>query len=132
MRFYEDIKKTSENRLPQRNYYIPGGKAEYMLLCGKWRFNYYRLEEDVPQNIENWGEIPVPSCWQAKGYENPNYANVAYPYPVDPPYVPDENPCGVYERDFDLGEKWGKIYFVLEGVSSCGIVYVNGKYVGYT
>lgn len=132
VRFYEDIKKTSENRLPQRNYYIPGGKAEYMLLCGKWRFNYYRLEEDVPQNIENWGEIPVPSCWQAKGYENPNYANVAYPYPVDPPYVPDENPCGVYERDFDLGEKWGKIYFVLEGVSSCGIVYVNGKYVGYT
>ena len=132
MRFYENIKKTSENRLPQRAYYIPRGNAEYILLNGNWNFAYYSDETEVPENIDKWDEIPVPSCWQALGYENPNYTNINYPYPVDPPYVPDENPCGIYERDFDLGEKRGKIYFVLEGVSSCGILYVNGKYVGFT
>ena len=82
--------------------------------------------------IEKWDEISVPSCWQTLGYENPNYTNINYPYPVDPPFVPDDNPCGVYERDFDLGEKWGKIYFVLEGVSSCAFLYINDEYVGYT
>ena len=132
MRFYENILKTSENRLTQRAYYIPGGKAEYMLLNGSWRFAYFEKENEAPEVIEKWDEIPVPSCWQALGYENPNYTNINYPYPVDPPFVPDDNPCGVYERDFDLGEKWGKTCFVLEGVSSCGIVYVNGKYVGFT
>ncbi len=132
MRFYENILKTSENRLPQRAYYIPKGKAEYMLLNGSWRFAFFEHEEEAPEKIEKWDEITVPSCWQTKGYENPNYTNINYPYPVDTPYVPDDNPCGVYERDFDLGEKWGKIYFVLEGVSSCGIVYVNGNYVGFT
>ena len=75
--------------------------------------------------------MPVPSCWQLLGYENPNYTNINYPYPCDPPYVPDANPCGVYERDFSI-KKWGKVYFVLEGVSSCAFVYVNGAYVGFT
>ncbi|MBO5231125.1 MAG: glycoside hydrolase family 2 [Clostridia bacterium] len=132
MRFYENILKTSENRLPQRAYYIPRGKAEYILLNGKWRFAYFSDEAEVPESIDKWDEIPVPSCWQALGYENPNYTNINYPYPVDMPYVPDENPCGIYEREFDLGEIIGKTYFVLEGVSSCGIVWVNGKYVGFT
>ena len=132
MRFYENVLKTSENRLPRRAYYIPSGKAEYMLLNGTWHFAYFKDESEASEAIEKWDEVPVPSCWQALGYENPNYTNVNYPYPVDPPYVPDDNPCGIYEREFDLGEKWGKTYFVLEGVSSCGIVYVNGEYVGYT
>lgn len=132
MRFYEDILKTSENRLPQRAYYIPKGNAEYMLLNGTWRFAFFDSEEEVPENIEKWDEIPVPSCWQSLGYENPNYSNINYPYPVDTPYVPDDNPCGIYEREFDLGEKSGKVYFVLEGVSSCGVIWVNGKYVGFT
>ena len=52
-------------------------------------------------------------------------------YPCDPPYVPDANPCGIYEREFTL-KKWGKVYFVLEGVSSCAFVSVNGTYVGFT
>ena len=132
MRFYENILKTSENRLPQRAYYIPEGKSEYMLLNGNWRFVYFKNEDEAPEKIEKWDEIPVPSCWQALGYENPNYTNINYPYPVDPPFVPDDNPCGIYERDFDSGENLGKTYLVLEGVSSCGIVYLNGKYVGFT
>lgn len=132
MRNYENPRATSENRCVPRSYYIPGGKSEYTLLNGQWRFAYYSRDIDVPENIENWETIPVPSCWQLHGYENPNYSNINYPYPCDPPYVPDDNPCGIYEREFELAEKWGKVYFVFEGVSSCAYLYVNGQYVGFT
>ena len=132
MRQYENPRQTSENRCAPRSYYIPGGKSEYTLLNGDWRFAFYGRDIDVPEVIDRWDTIPVPSCWQLQGYENPNYSNINYPYPCDPPYVPDDNPCGVYEREFELAEKWGKIYFVLEGVSSCAYLYINGAYVGFT
>ncbi len=133
MRIYENILKTSENRLPQRAYYIPKGKSEYMLLNGNdWRFAYFTRDIDYTDNIEKWDTIAVPSCWQTLGYENPNYSNINYPYPFDPPFVPDDNPCGVYEKDFEIKSLWGKVYYVLEGVSSCGFVYINGEYVGFT
>lgn len=98
MRVYENILKTSENRLNPRCHYIPKGVATYTLLNGEWDFAYFKRDVDVPDFIEDWDKIEVPSCWQLKGYENPNYTNVNYPYPVDPPYVPDDNPCGVYRR----------------------------------
>lgn len=132
MRFYENTQITSENRLAPRSYYIPEGKSEYLLLNGTWRFKYYPLDIDVEKNITDWDSINVPSCWQLKGYENPNYTNINYPYPVDPPYVQDENPCGVYERDFEIENKWGRIYYIFEGVASCATLYINGKYVGFT
>lgn len=132
MRVYENPEKTSENRLPPRSYYIPGGISQYTLLNGDWRFAYYSRDIDVPEMITHWDTIPVPSCWQSLGYEDPNYTNTNYPYPVDMPYVPDDNPCGVYEREFVLSGKWGRVYYVLEGVSSCAFVYINGSYVGFT
>ena len=132
MRFYENPQKTSENRLAPRSYYIPEGASEYTLLNGTWNFKYYERDIDTEENIADWDTIPVPSCWQILGYENPNYTNVVFPYPCDPPYVPDENPCGVYERTFNIDKKWGKIYFVLEGVSSCAEIFVNGNRVGFT
>ncbi len=132
MRDYENLQKTSENRNALRNYYIPTGISEYHLLNGEWKFAYFERDIDVPKTIEKWDTIPVPSCWQLYGYENPNYTNLRYPYPVDPPYVPDDNPCGVYEREFEISTKWGKVYFVLEGVSSCAYVFVNNEYVGFT
>ena len=132
MRNYENPQVTSENRCPARSYYIPGGKSEYHLLNGDWRFAFFSRDIDVPETVESWDTIPVPACWQLHGYENPNYSNINYPYPCDPPYVPDDNPCGVYEREFELAEKWGKVYFVFEGVSSCAYLYINGLYVGFT
>ena len=132
MRIYENPKRTSENRVKSRSYCIPGGVSEYMLLNGTWNFAYFARDIDVPETIEKWDSIPVPSCWQILGYENPNYTNVNYPYPVDQPYVPNDNPCGVYQRQFEISQKWGKIYFVLEGVASCAFVYVNGRYVGFS
>ncbi len=132
MRFYENPLKTSENRLSSRSYYIPKGISEYKLLNGEWDFAYFERDIDVPEKIENWDKIPVPSCWQLQGYENPNYANINYPFPVDTPFVPDDNPCGVYNREFELENKWGRVYFVFEGVSSCASLYINGNYVGFT
>lgn len=132
MRFYEDFEHTSKNRLPARSYYIPGGKSEAQLLNGTWRFAYFSRDIDAQNPITKWDEISVPSCWQSLGYENPNYTNVNYPFPVDVPYVPDENPCGVYEREFTISSLWGRVFLALDGVATCGIVFVNGREVGYS
>ncbi|MBR2885527.1 MAG: DUF4981 domain-containing protein, partial [Clostridia bacterium] len=146
MRIYERFDKTSENRVKERAYYIPydtlqkalEGKKEnsayYKLLNGRWNFAFFKRDIDVPEKITSWDSVVVPSCWQSLGYEKPGYTNYNYPHPVDAPYVPDDNPCGVYEREFTLDEMWAerKTYAVFEGVSSCLILYVNGEYVGFS
>lgn len=146
MRIYERFDKTSENREPQRAYYIPydtlekaidGNKecsAYYKLLNGNWCFRYFERDIDVPDKIDTWDEIKVPSCWQTLGYGKPYYTNINYPHPVDAPYVPDDNPCGVYERSFVIDAAWDKrkTYIVFEGVSSCMFLYINNSYVGYS
>lgn len=149
MRFYERPDFISENRLPQRAYYIPYESEEkalagnrrdsayYRLLNGNWDFRYYECDDDLPHDltaIDDWDTIPVPSCWQLHGYDKPYYTNVNYPYPVDPPYVPDVNPCGVYRTTFSLDGGWAtrQTRIVFEGVSSCLSLYINGTYVGYT
>ncbi len=146
MRFYENFEKTSENRLAPRAHYIPYDSIEgallgdkekspyYSLLNGNWDFAYFPIEAYAPENPEKWDSIPVPSCWQLLGYEPPYYTNVNYPHPIDPPYVPDENPCGIYRRTFTLKKGWEsrKTHIVFEGVSSCLVLYINGKYVGFS
>jgi len=146
MRIYETFNKTSENREDQRAYYIPydtlekalkGDKSEsnfYRLLNGEWNFCYFNRDIDVPEKITNWDKVTVPSCWQNTGYERPYYTNQNYPYAVDAPYVPDDNPCGVYEKIFSIDSVWTEreTYIVFEGVSSCLFLYVNGEYVGYS
>lgn len=128
MRKYEDLKNTRVNALPQRAYYIPdNGKTD---LNGMWDFNFYLCEEDAELNATKWGKISVPSCWELYGYEHPHYTNSNYPFPVDPPYVPDDNPCGVYRREFDVADMSRKHYIVFEGVSAYFDLYINGKYVG--
>lgn len=130
MRLYENPLKTSENRLKARSWYIPEG-SELCSLNGEWRFAYFE-NGDRAGEIEEWENIEVPSCWQLKGYDNPNYTNINYPYPCDPPYVPDINPVGIYERSFQLADGSLDTYLALEGVSSHAEVYINGKYVGFT
>lgn len=146
MRVYENIQQTSENRMPQRAYYIPydslekalqGDRKEsayFRLLNGEWKFAFFERDMDVTEKVSEWDTIPVPSCWQTQGYEHPGYTNVCYPHPIDAPFVPDDNPCGIYEREFDLDSAWNerKTYIVFEGVSSCLFLYINGRYVGFT
>lgn len=132
MKFYENLSHISENREPQRAYYIPENEGAYTLLNGEWRFRYYARDFDEADIDKDWDIITVPSCWQAIGYEPPNYTNVCYPYPVDPPFVPAENPMGVYMRGFEVADADKETYIVFEGVSSCLELFINGRYVGYS
>lgn len=110
MRKYENLECLHENTLKPRSYYIPydtekkaknGDKTKsdyYTLLNGEWDFRYYARDIDCPEKITEWDKVTVPSCWQMTGYEKPYYTNASYPYPLDPPYVPDDNPVGVYRK----------------------------------
>lgn len=141
MRQYESYAFTGANRLNPRAYYIPyesmekalSGKknesAYYTSLSGEWDFNYYPSDEKACLDAEAWGKIEVPSCWQIKGYGKHQYTNYNYPFPVDPPFVPDDNPCGVYRRTVTLSAI-GKTYINFDGAASCLYLYVNGKYAG--
>ena len=122
--------------------------AYFKSLCGTWAFRYFPsthdLDDDeyVSEDYEIcdcgcFDEIEVPRNWQtelSRGYDVPNYTNVRYPYPVDPPHIPPENPCGLYLRDFYLSEDFSKrdVTLTFEGVDSGFYVYVNGTFVGYS
>ncbi|NCB93365.1 MAG: DUF4981 domain-containing protein [Clostridia bacterium] len=144
-RDWQDPRYLSKGREQERAWYIPydsfekalEGKKEYSGCCkilnGEWDFKYYPAYYDVPEMIDEWDKIPVPSNWQMQGYENPCYTNVNYPHPVDMPYVPDENPCGVYRTFVELSLKKEKEdHLVFEGVNSAFYLYVNGTEVGYS
>lgn len=130
IRPYENLNRISENRLPQRAYYIPENDGAYIPLNGDWNFEYY--ERDYDKIPSKSGIIDVPSCWQCRGYGRPCYSNITYVFPVDPPYVPTDNPMGVYTREFEISDTAMRYYTVFEGVASCAELYINGEYVGYT
>ena len=130
MRKYEDLTYLQENRLKQRAYYIPENEGACVSLNGEWDFSFYARDYD--EEPVKTGVIDVPSCWQSRGYESPYYTNVIYPYPVDPPYVPMDNPMGVYHRQFTVSDPEKKHYIVFEGVSSCVEVYINREFAGYS
>lgn len=145
-KIYEDLSKTQINTAPLRSHYIPydtlegalGGKCEsskyFMLLNGSWDFVYYDRDIDESVTDGRHSKIDVPGCWQMQGYDAPWYTNINYPFPVDPPYVPDDNPMGVYTRTIELPEDWRsrRTYIIFEGVSSCMELHVNGTFVGYS
>ena len=112
-------------------------------LCGEWRFRY-ALRADLPEDFAAvavddaaWDTIPVPAHWQLHGYGAPAYTNVRYPFPVDPPFVPDQNPTGDYRRTFVVPEDFlsgggggARAVLRFEGVDSAVKVWLNGGEVG--
>ncbi len=149
-RFHEDPQVLHVGCTPERSYYVPfqsageaaGGVSSRMLsLNGSWAFRYYPSyaqaidpAEGLVFDEEEMDSIPVPSCWQIHGYGTHQYINVRYPFPVDPPYVPEENPCGLYVRHFDLeADALDRRWFLnFEGVDSCLYLWVNGDFAGYS
>lgn len=137
-----------QNTEPYRAYYIPclsrqaalSGVREdsecFTLLSGcRWQFRYFESFEDLPDDLPEadtaaWDTLPVPACWQLHGYDAPQYTNVNYPIPLDPPHIPYNNPAGVYARTF-TAEAGGRTYIVFEGVDSSLYLYINGTYAGY-
>lgn len=119
-----------------------GASAYFKSLAGEWNFKFYKSVSEVPESVTEpmvfTEKMAVPSSWQyaiGRGYDVPQYTNVIYPFPYDPPRVPEENPAAVYMREFTLGEAElsGKdVMLNFEGVDSCFYLFVNGSFVGYS
>src|SRR5262245_25186310 len=110
-------------------------------LNGTWRFHYALSPAESPPDAAaetcddaTWDSIPVPGNWQMYGYGRPHYPNVRYPFPIDPPRVPSQNPTGSYRRSFHLPSGWPERRLILrfDGVDSAFEVYLNGHYVGFS
>lgn len=120
------------------------GSSRFFSLCGEWNFRFYPVPDDIEDftgadfSVSGMDKMTVPRSWQTvlgKGYDVPNYTNIRYPFPLDPPFVPDKNPSALYVRDFTLPEAFlegREIYMNFEGVDSCFYLYVNDEFAGYS
>lgn len=152
-RYYEDLKVLHENTMPARAYYIPASKRmddlvenrkgsdRIQFLNGIWKFKYFESIYDVKEeffkqgfDVSDYVDMKVPGVWQNEGYDHHQYTNIKYPFPFDPPYVPQDIPCGAYVYDFEYkeDEKAKKAFLNFEGVDSCFYLWINGSYVGYS
>ncbi len=96
--------------------------------------NFHREGFQMPGAAEGWETIDVPSVWQLRGYDHMHYTDVLYLFPVNPPFVPTENPTGIYKKSICLDAAWLKNDTILKfhGVDSAFDVWVNGEHVGYS
>ncbi len=150
-KYYEDPQLLHENTMPDRCYYIPASQRQaagaretsdrFQLLNGRWRFRYFPSIYDLQDEFfapdyaaEGFSSVPVPGLWQTYGCEIPQYINIRFPFPFDPPFVPHDNPCGAYLHTFDYqqDEQAPHVFLNFEGVDSCFYVWINGDYIGYS
>ena len=153
-RFYRKTEYPHVNTLPPRAYFIPFEKTQdpagereassrFLSLNGTWDFRWFPDVESLelerpgfPGGVECTDRLAVPGCWQletGRGWDPPNYINQDYPFPVDPPHLPDVVPCGFYRRSFTLPKAENRRYFLnFDGVSSCFYLWLNGVWIGYS
>ena len=152
-RFYEDLNVMHDKTMPARAYYIPASvrmddlvehresSDRFQMLSGEWKFQYYNSIYDVKESfyekgydVSGFDHVTVPGVWQMDGYDTHQYTNIRYPFPFDPPYVPQDIPCGAYVHNFEYNreKKASKAFLNFEGVDSCFYVWVNGAYAGYS
>ena len=146
---WESFDVLEQNREKERAYYIPyqtqqaaldsarGQSSLYRLLNGDWDFEYFESVHDINGEVcdlELGDKLPVPANWQMFGYDKPHYTNLEYSINVDPPYVPTDNPCGVYAREFVVPAHAvdKDVFAVFEGVDSFFYLYINGERVGFS
>jgi len=114
--------------------------APAISLNGTWRFHFASSVSEACDGFERedfddseWSSIPVPSSWPMHGFGRPTYTNQPYPFPVDPPYVPTENPTGDHRLVFSVPADWdGPSVLRFDGVDSCARVWLNGVELGVT
>ena len=152
-RFYEDLNVMHDKTMSARAYYIPASvrmndlveyrerSDRFQLLNGEWKFRYYSSIYDVTESfyekgydVSGFDQVTVPGVWQMDGYDTHQYTNIRYPFPFDPPYVPQDIPCGAYVHNFEYHreKRAPKAFLNFEGVDSCFYVWVNGAYAGYS
>ncbi|WP_083449518.1 glycoside hydrolase family 2 TIM barrel-domain containing protein [Actinoplanes rectilineatus] len=117
----------------------PVTDADRVDLDGTWQFRLSRSavaaeRHDLAPGTDGWKDIQVPGHWPLQGFGDPWYTNADYPFPVDPPRVPSDNPTGDYRRAFTWdkpveGRRW---VLRCEGIESIGRIRVNGVLVGVT
>lgn len=150
---WEDLTKLHEGRLPAHTTFyrydslvkaLNRRKEEslgYTCLDGTWKFQFLSCPEEAPEgfekedfSLESLKEITVPSAWQLEGYGHMHYTDVLYPFPINPPFVPDENPTGLYFRDLEITslEEGERVILKFHGVESYFEVYVNGIKAGFS
>ena len=154
-RLYEDLTVLHQNTMPDRAYFIPSSVFNDRLVRNRessdrlqmlsgcdWLFTWYPSIHDLhdlfylpdyrPDAQWKWEEVPF--CWQMRGYDSPQYTNIRYPFPFDPPYVPQDNPCGAYLHHFEWHRdpKAPCAFLNFEGVDSCFYIWLNGTYIGYS
>ncbi|MCD1126724.1 beta-galactosidase subunit alpha [Jinshanibacter sp. LJY008] len=151
MKNWENIQRQSENRMPARasfySYLTPelahtfdrSLSSGFQLLNGRWTFHFFEHPDLVPpefyqQPMADWGDISVPGMWQMEGHGQLQYTDEGYPFPIDVPFVPTNNPTGAYQRHFRLDEIWldRQVILKFDGVETYFEVYVNGQYVGFS
>jgi beta-galactosidase len=131
--YWTSPETTAINRLPMLNI----EHYEKLSLDGIWRFQLLRKPTDSVR--KRWSKIPVPGLWTMQPesnvfFDKPIYTNVQMPFNHTPPNVPEENPTGIYERDFEIPGSWeGKrVVLHLGGYESVALIWVNGDVVGMT
>lgn len=150
---WENLEVLQRNRLKPRAHFYSyqnkstaltferGDSQGFLLLNGNWKFHYANSPIESPSDFykedyctDEWSTINVPSHWQLNGYGNPHYTNVRYPFPVEPPYIPSENPTGAYKRTFYLTKEAlsNKLHLMFEGVDSSFHIWINEQLVGYS
>ncbi len=146
--YFQDPNILHLNTTAHHAYFIPHSEVEsavknprelsayFISLNGDWNFAYFDSYQDLPEDFLSLPlthTIAVPSNWQNHGYDHHHYTNIHYPFPFDPPYVPLDNPCGLYQRQFELKLNEKKRYLLnFEGVDSCLFLYINRQFVGYS
>ena len=136
---WEDHRITGIGRREARTAFYRDSQKR-ICLNGEWKFKYVEAPELSPEGFEQpgiceeWDTIDVPSVWQLRCYDKMHYTDVLYPFPVNPPYVPDENPTGIYKKTVVLEEQWLQKDTILKfhGVDSAFDVWVNGTHVGFS
>ena len=146
-KLWEQPELTDINRMVPRSHFqtfFPGEDSQprnYQLLNGTWQFKFLDAPEYAPENFMNsdfddqdWDQIPVPSNWQLQGYGKMHYSDLWYNFPINPPFVPSENPTGLYRRTFTVDEVVDNEQYIIgfDGADSAFKLYLNGEFIGYS
>ena len=130
----------------------PENNTEYQSLNGTWKFKFNSGTSGTPgshnyysETLDDsgWDDIKVPLSWEMAGYGKPVYTNVGYPFSSSAPNantgytaygVQDHNATGFYRRTMNIPEDWSdkRIFLHFDGAYSAIVVWVNGKFVGYS